>query len=273
MTGVQTCALPIFVQFTTGETQASMVSKVNAVSDLTGVVAANSGADVAFTSAEFGLSQFVKFSTVNGATFGVAAGLYDAGADASAITVDGSATGVSVDGLNVTVKRDGLDMSFRLGAAAAASSTFNIEQGGATFQVGPQVNIQNQVSVGIQNVGSNYLGNATDGYLSTLAVGGTNDLASANFGTSATVVAKSIDQVSSLRGRLGAIQKNTLEASIRSLGTTLENITSAESSIRDTDFATETANMTRGQILVQAGTSVLAMANQAPQNVLSLLRG
>ncbi len=260
------------VQFTAGESQASMISKVNGVSDLTGVVAAAATDDVTFTSAEYGASQFVKFSTVNGATFGVAAGLYDAGADASAVSVDGSTTGVSVDGLNVTVKRDGLDMSFRLGTGAAATTSFNIEQGGATFQVGPQVNTANQVSIGVQNVGANYLGNSTDGFLSSLAIGGTNDLDSENFSTAATIVAKAVDQVSSLRGRLGAVQKNTLEASIRSLGTTLENITSAESAIRDTDFATETANMTRGQILVQAGTSVLAMANQAPQNVLSLLR-
>jgi len=263
-----------YVTFSSGMDQAAVIAAVNGVSDLTGVDAAANGADVDFSSAEYGTSQFVKFSRIGSAVFTVSTD-YDAGTDATVTSVDGSATGVSVDGLNVTVKRDGLDMSFRLiaGVDGSGGSTFNIEQGGATFQVGPQVNTQNQVSVGIQNVNSNYLGTATDGFLNSLGVGGTNDLDSGNFGAAARIVANSIDQVSSLRGRLGAVQKNTLEASIRSLGTTLENITSAESSIRDTDFATETANMTRGQILVQAGTSVLAMANQAPQNVLSLLRG
>ena len=73
------------------------------------------------------------------------------------------------------------------------------------------------------------------------------------------------------QGRLGSFQKNTLETTINSLRITNENLMAAESAIRDTDFATETANMTRSQILVQAATSVLAQANYAPQGVLSLL--
>jgi flagellin len=259
------------VQFSTGMNQAAVVNAVNAVKDITGVEAAANATNIDFTSAEFGTSQFIRFSRLESAVFTTSAA-YATGANATVTGVDGSATGVSVDGLNVTVKRDGLEMSLRLVGTLNGTSTFNIEQGGATFQVGPQVNVQNQVSVGLQNVRSNFLGSSTGGFLSSLGVGGNNQLSSKNFTAASSVVANAIDQVSSLRGRLGAIQKNTLEASIRSLGTTLENITSAESSIRDTDFAVETANMTRGQILVQAGTSVLAMANQAPQNVLSLLR-
>jgi flagellin len=57
-----------------------------------------------------------------------------------------------------------------------------------------------------------------------------------------------------------------------SLNETLANLQEAESSIRDADFAQESANLTRAQILVQSGTNVLALANQNPQNVLSLLR-
>ena len=78
--------------------------------------------------------------------------------------------------------------------------------------------------------------------------------------------------MTSLRGRLGAFQKTTLETNIASLSDTLENLTDAESSIRDADFAAETAALTRAQILVQSGVSVLAIANSNPQNVLSLLR-
>ena len=74
-----------------------------------------------------------------------------------------------------------------------------------------------------------------------------------------------------LRGRLGAFEKNTLQTNINSLGVALENVTSSESSIRDADFAKETAELTRAQILTQAGTSVLATANSTPQSVLSLL--
>ena len=81
-----------------------------------------------------------------------------------------------------------------------------------------------------------------------------------------------ITEVSVLRGRLGAFERNTLQTNSRSLQVGLENITSSESKIRDTDFAAETAAMTRAQILQQAGTSVLATANSTSQNVLRLLQ-
>ena len=86
------------------------------------------------------------------------------------------------------------------------------------------------------------------------------------------IVGEAVDQVTSLRGRLGAFQKTTLETNIAALNDTLVNLTDAESQIRDADFAVETANLTRAQILVQSGTSVLAIANSNPQNVLALLR-
>lgn len=76
--------------------------------------------------------------------------------------------------------------------------------------------------------------------------------------------------VDSFRSDLGAIQ-NRFESAITNLQTNETNLSSARSRIEDADYATEVANMTRAQILQQAGTSVLAQANQIPQNVLSLL--
>ena len=89
--------------------------------------------------------------------------------------------------------------------------------------------------------------------------------------TGQKVIDEAIKQGSSLRGRLGAFQKNTVGSTINSLGIALENTAAAESSIRDTDFAAETAELTRAQILAAAGTSVLATANLTSQNVLALL--
>ena len=83
---------------------------------------------------------------------------------------------------------------------------------------------------------------------------------------------KAINEISVLRGRLGAFERNTLQTNISSLQIGLENITSSESKIRDTDFAAETARLTRAQILTQAGTSVLATANASAHNVLALLQ-
>jgi len=77
--------------------------------------------------------------------------------------------------------------------------------------------------------------------------------------------------VNSSRANLGAIQ-NRFTSVVSNLATTSENVSAARSRIQDTDFAAETANMTRGQILQQAGTAMLAQANQLPQSVLSLLK-
>ncbi len=85
------------------------------------------------------------------------------------------------------------------------------------------------------------------------------------------VIDVAINQIASRRGDLGAIQ-NRLEATISNLESVVENFTAASSRIKDTDFAKETSEMTRSQIIQQAATSMLAQANSSPQAVLSLLR-
>ena len=85
-------------------------------------------------------------------------------------------------------------------------------------------------------------------------------------------VDSALGQVNSARATIGAVQ-NRFESVVANLATTSENLSAARSRIQDTDFAAETANLTRSQILQQAGTAMLAQANSAPNNVLSLLRG
>ena len=85
-----------------------------------------------------------------------------------------------------------------------------------------------------------------------------------------TALDNALSQVDDLRSDLGAIQ-NRFESAIENLQTNETNLSAARSRIEDADYATEVANMTKAQILQQAGTSVLAQANQIPQNVLSLL--
>ena len=148
--------------------------------------------------------------------------------------------------------------------------------GGALFQIGPTVNFANQVNVNITSLdlatlGRNFTATGNKG-ISALKTGGTDVLATADLSTAASLVSQAISQISTLRGQLGALQKNVLESNIASQQSTLEQVTAAESNIRDADFAKETAALTRAQILVQAGTSVLAIANSSPQNVLALLQ-
>ena len=86
-----------------------------------------------------------------------------------------------------------------------------------------------------------------------------------------SVLDAALQQVNSSRADLGAIQ-NRFSTTISNLNTTSENLAASQSRIRDADFAAETANLSRAQILQQAGTAMLAQANALPQNVLSLLQ-
>ncbi|WP_407658757.1 flagellin [Marinobacterium marinum] len=85
-----------------------------------------------------------------------------------------------------------------------------------------------------------------------------------------SVIDKALSYISEQRADLGAVQ-NRFESTIANLASISENVSAARSRIQDADFAQETANLTRNQILQQAGTSILAQANQLPQQVLSLL--
>jgi flagellin len=86
------------------------------------------------------------------------------------------------------------------------------------------------------------------------------------------VIDAAIDEVATARGKLGAIEANGLETAATSMQVTMQNLTTAESQIRDTDFAQESANMTRNNILYQAATAMLSQANQIPQTVLEMLK-
>lgn len=137
-----------------------------------------------------------------------------------------------------------------------------------TFQVGASGAANNQVSLSSSNLTS--LG-ATGGYAASLTATGTV-VVSAQGAASAALsnLSSAIDTVNKERATFGALQ-NRFEAVISNLQNYSENITAARSRIQDADFASETAKLTRAQILQQAGTSILAQANTLPQSALSLL--
>jgi len=115
-------------------------------------------------------------------------------------------------------------------------------------------------------------GAASVGILSAYAAATTSSAATATVDTGLLAkIDKAIADVDSLRSSLGASQ-NRFESTVNNLNSTVTNITAAKSRIEDADYATEVSNMSRAQILQQAGTSVLSQANQVPQTVLSLLR-
>ena len=128
-----------------------------------------------------------------------------------------------------------------------------------------------QVNMGVQSVAATRLGNAGLGFLSQVQSGGAYSLIAGECQQGQRIVTEAIRQISVLRGRLGAFEKDTLDTNVAQLGITMENLMASESAIRDADFASETTELTRSQILVNAGTSVLAMAQQSTQSVLALL--
>jgi flagellin len=199
--------------------------------------------------------------------------LKDIGRDATVLINGQQAT---TDGLRARVSTDGFDVTIELNGTAAlnvngGSANFAVTGGGADFNLAPTVNLASKVSLGIETVTTGNLGSTADGFLSALKSGGTGNVVNGDLSKAQRIVDGAIRQNSSLRGRLGAFTKNTVGSTIRNLGATLENLAAAESAIRDTDFALETAELTRRQIMNQAATQSLAIANSQPQAVLSLL--
>ena len=121
--------------------------------------------------------------------------------------------------------------------------------------------------------GAGFVGTATNGTEGTAQTGFASLTVATTEGADTAILAMdaALTAINSARADLGAIQ-NRFSSVISNLNTTSENLSASRSRIRDTDYAKETAELTRAQILQQAGTAMLAQANQVPQNVLSLLR-
>ncbi|WP_374963810.1 flagellin Hag [Lysinibacillus sp. RS5] len=139
----------------------------------------------------------------------------------------------------------------------AASATKN---GSLTFQIGANKGQTMQLGIGTMTV------SALDSNLSKASIGAGTAASSA-----ISVIDNAIKKVSTQRSALGAVQ-NRLEHTINNLGAASENLTAAESRIRDTDMAAEMMAFTKNNILTQAAQSMLAQANQQPQGVLQLLQ-
>jgi flagellin len=270
--------------FASGTKNSGVRDAINAVKEITGVSAALSTAGdiVKMSSVDFGSDAYVSVNIISGHQvdqFELQQTIHtDVAATATVHGVDVAATinGAAAigKGKKLTIRTSMLDAEIDLTplqAQTRSATSFYITAGGADFAIGSKVDAIGLESVGIMNVSPSYLGNSTDGYLNTLKSGAANNLSGDNMYTAQRIVDDAIKNISNLRGRLGAFQKNVLDTNVNSLGVALENVTASESAIRDADFASETAALTRSQILVQANTSILSLANAMPQSVLALL--
>jgi len=236
--------------------------------------------------------------TINGAAiYTNATSSITGSAAATAINANSSATGVvaTFDSANnrMTLQAvDGRDIAISqtAGSAAGANEGFNGTGGGTNNNINAALafNTAAGATTAVTAVGSIRMVSAD-----TITLGG-NTPANSNFAagslalgnsalntasvtsvananTAITRVDAALTAVSSLRSALGAIQSR-FESVVTSLQTAAENLSASRSRIQDADFAAETANLTRAQILQQAGTAILAQANSAPQSVLKLLQ-
>ncbi|MGQ0826015.1 MAG: flagellin, partial [Actinomycetota bacterium] len=150
-------------------------------------------------------------------------------------------------------------------AITAVSGTLSNPSGGV-FQVGANVTSTNQIRVAITDI---RIASGTQADFTSLSGIDVTDITSHT--VAQTRIDAAISSVSTVRGQLGAAQ-NRFESTIGNLQVTTENLAASESRIRDTDMALEMVTFTRHQILLQAGTAMLAQANAAPQSVLRLLQ-
>ena len=187
-------------------------------------------------------------------------------------------TGVSVDAtgaklaglsigteLNVTLKTDTAANGNGM-TVAAYDPTYAPKALSFDLQVGADSSKDNKISVEIESMSASGLGLLDD--TGRLLVNGKD---SKNADAAINTIANAIQKVSTQRSALGAVQ-NRLEHTINNLDNVVENTTSAESQIRDTDMATEMVKYSNNNILAQAGQAMLAQSNQSNQGVLSLLQ-
>lgn len=282
--GVQT------LTFASGTALSAVVAGVNNIKDSTGVSAAlvdaaNQTSGLTFNSIGYGSDQFVSVRKLgaSGAFWSVTDAAdgnvvtRDTGVDVTAVINGALAVGKGLQAsLNTPTLSVSLVLSSTYATATGNQQTFYITGGGAEFQLGPDINAIQRIGIGVRSTATSRLGGTTiDGvrqFLDTIKTGNANSLVGGGAQNASAILDQAITDVAVLRGRLGAFERNTVQTNIRSLQIGVENLTSSESQIRDADFAEETSELTRAQVLQQAGTSVLATANTLAQNVLQLLQ-
>jgi len=221
---------------------------------------------------------------INGVQVGAVAADATVANTVTAINAISGQTGVTADatagGTLVLFNRNGAAITMSVNSANAATVTGFTNGSSNTVASGTNGSIVLNYAVGTTSLAVNATATAgaLEGSTADTTVGLSNQYLTAASVTSVAnsqlatlVVDQALTTVNSLRSRLGAVQ-NRIEATISNLSTTAQNSTASRSRIRDADFAAETANLTRAQILQQAGLAMLSQANALPQDALALLR-
>jgi len=268
----------VSVALTATDTADMVVGKINAVSGQTGVTASQSNNIITLTSVAYGSGAKIDISYSGGVTrdnFFGGAPTVTAGVDVVASFTGGSVNASNITGNGRTwtgpANSDLAGAVFYLNGAANSTLQVTVTQGSLQFQVGSEVG--QTAAVNVTGTAANKLGvGATGLETSAQTVADIDVTTTAGARDAVRLIDQAIKQVSTVRGDLGAVQKNVFESAINSLSIAVENIMASESSIRDTDIAAEISEFTKAQILMNSSIAMLAQANQAPQALLQLLR-
>ena len=277
------------INVASGTTKDQFVQQLNAVGQSVGFTAQVTGStgDITLTASAYGADIELDAQFVSGASGGTTVTFTEtAGTDATADLyiytgqngVGGTADTDAGQSISLAASGNGLRLVstggtvINLSSAIATGTIVGAIDGnsaGATFQIG--ANAGQTATVQLAAVTANDIGVGGSASFDNLAQLKGSALVSGSANDALKVIDAAIDDITTTRGELGAFQSATLESTLSSLRVTTENLIAAESTIRDVDFAKESAEFTRNNILVQASTAMLAQANQLPQNVLQLL--
>jgi flagellin len=260
---------------------------INQAQGNTGVAAQynSTSGELTLYATQFGSGHNITVTTSAGASDATGLDASKGGTFTAGIDVQGTIGGQAATGVgNVLTSNSGPSAGLSVTFAASSTTPWTTTDTTSTTGISVNVNTDNglifQIGANagqtailtIQNVQANALGIVAN----NSGIANLSQIDVTNSGQSSadilSVIDKAINDVSSLAGVLGAFQDNTLQATAANLQTALQNTTAANSTIRDTNFAQESATYAQDQVLVQAGTQVLKNANQLPQLVLALLQ-
>ena len=263
------------IEISADENLSSILAKINDVSAQTGVVASQTGAtaEIHLHSTGYGSDEFVKVTVLEGGTTYGSGTVRTVDRDGTDADVRVNGHEAATDGKEVYYNMNGLELSFKLTTtsnAAGQTSSFVVDDsGGATFQLG--TDSSTRATIGISGLWSQELGTGETGeYLSALKSGGAYSLLS-DPSKAADIAAAALEQVATQQGRIGGFQKYQVQTAMSTMSAMKESLTAVKSSIVDVDYALETAELNKQNVLVQSAISLLGLANQQSAQVLSLL--
>ena len=230
--------------FKAGTTITDMAAAVNLATTTTGVAATINSDVLQLTSTAFGSNAFVNINTISGSQAFTLSDDVTSATRAAGTDIVGTVNGTQATGAGQNLSLNTAALSMSANISASGTYGFSVQSGGALFQLGPNVVGSEQAQIGIQSVSSGNLG-GTAGRLFELGSGQDAALAT-NPAKAGQIVQSALDNVTSLRGRLVAFQKSTVDSNINALTDAVTNLTAAQSTIQDADFAAEIANLTRG---------------------------